>query len=156
MFRSIIPIVIEKVAYTLKMEAARFLETLVSTLNITQCHDLGDHNINPLFRSVTHRCILYLIWQIMVSIHGEFFLVKQFWLESNSRAVRRRRFCLLPAYLLVLAEIFFKPEDGGETSVASQQTTRHHNPEDDNLHNHRCENLKSYRITTKSQSSARM
>jgi hypothetical protein len=31
-----------------------------------------------------------------------------------------------------------------ETSVASQQTTRSHIPEDDTLHNHRCENLKSY------------
>jgi hypothetical protein len=31
-----------------------------------------------------------------------------------------------------------------ETSVASQRTTRRHDPEDDTLHNHRCENLKSY------------
>jgi hypothetical protein len=31
-----------------------------------------------------------------------------------------------------------------ETSVAIQQTTRRHIPEDDTLHNHRCENLKSY------------
>jgi hypothetical protein len=32
-----------------------------------------------------------------------------------------------------------------ETSVATQQTTQRHIPEDDNLHNHRCENLKSYK-----------
>jgi hypothetical protein len=31
-----------------------------------------------------------------------------------------------------------------ETSVATQQTTGRHIPEDDTLHNHRCENLKSY------------
>jgi hypothetical protein len=31
-----------------------------------------------------------------------------------------------------------------ETSVATQQTTRRHIPKDDTLHNHRCENLKSY------------
>jgi hypothetical protein len=31
-----------------------------------------------------------------------------------------------------------------ETLVASQQTTRHHIPEDDTIHNHRCENLKTY------------
>jgi hypothetical protein len=31
-----------------------------------------------------------------------------------------------------------------ETLVATQQTTRRHIPEDDTLHNHRCENLKSY------------
>jgi hypothetical protein len=33
-----------------------------------------------------------------------------------------------------------------ETSVSSQQTTRRHIPEDDTLHNHRCENLKSYKL----------
>jgi hypothetical protein len=31
-----------------------------------------------------------------------------------------------------------------EMSVASQQTTRRHIPEDVTLHNHHCENLKSY------------
>jgi hypothetical protein len=59
-------------------------------------------------------------------------------------------FCLPPAYLLVLAEIFsstLKMEAIGssETSVATQQTTRRHIPEDDTLHNHRSENLKSYK-----------
>jgi hypothetical protein len=32
--------------------------------------------------------------------------------------------------------------------VATQQTTRRHIPEDDTLYNHRCENLKSYVIST--------
>jgi hypothetical protein len=31
-----------------------------------------------------------------------------------------------------------------ETSGATQRTTRRHIPEDDTLHNHRCENVKSY------------
>jgi hypothetical protein len=31
-----------------------------------------------------------------------------------------------------------------ETSVATQHTTRRHIQEDDTLHNHRCEDLKSY------------
>jgi hypothetical protein len=31
-----------------------------------------------------------------------------------------------------------------ETSVDIQRTTRRHIPEDDTLHIHRCENLKSY------------
>jgi hypothetical protein len=31
-----------------------------------------------------------------------------------------------------------------ETSVETQRTTRRHIPEDDTLHNYRCENLKSY------------
>jgi hypothetical protein len=33
-----------------------------------------------------------------------------------------------------------------ETSVETQRTTRRHIPEDDTLHNHRCENLKSYKL----------
>jgi hypothetical protein len=33
-----------------------------------------------------------------------------------------------------------------ETSGATQRTTRRHTPEDDTLHNHRCENLKSYNV----------
>jgi hypothetical protein len=54
-----------------------------------------------------------------------------------------------PAYLLVLAEIVsstlkMEATCSSETSVASQQTTWCHIPEDDTLHNHRCENLKSY------------
>jgi hypothetical protein len=53
------------------------------------------------------------------------------------------------AHLLVLAEIIpstLKMEAiySSETSVATQQTARRHIPEDDTLHNHRCENLKSY------------
>jgi hypothetical protein len=31
-----------------------------------------------------------------------------------------------------------------ETPVETQQTTRRNIPEDNTLHNHRCENLKSY------------
>jgi hypothetical protein len=34
-----------------------------------------------------------------------------------------------------------------ETSVATQETTRRHIPEDDIIHNYRCENLKSYIVT---------
>jgi serine/threonine protein kinase len=33
-----------------------------------------------------------------------------------------------------------------ETSVTTQETTRRHIPEDDTLHNHLCENLKSYNL----------
>jgi hypothetical protein len=55
---------------------------------------------------------------------------------------------LPPACMLVLAEIIstLKMEaiSSSQTSVATQQTTRRHIPEDDTLHNHRCENLKSY------------
>jgi hypothetical protein len=33
-----------------------------------------------------------------------------------------------------------------ETSVETQRTTRRYIPEDDTLHDHRCENLKSYKV----------
>jgi hypothetical protein len=33
-----------------------------------------------------------------------------------------------------------------ETSVETGRTARRHNPEDDTLHNHRGENLKSYKV----------
>jgi hypothetical protein len=62
------------------------------------------------------------------------------------------QFILLATYLFAgLAEIFsstLKMEAicSSTTSVASQQTTRHHIPEDDTLHNHGCVNLKSYII----------
>jgi hypothetical protein len=39
-----------------------------------------------------------------------------------------------------------EPICSSETSVATQQTTRRQTPEDDTLHNHRCENLKSYNL----------
>jgi hypothetical protein len=56
-----------------------------------------------------------------------------------------------PAYFLVVAEIISSPLKmeaicSSETSVATQQTTRRHIPEGDTLHNHRCENLKSYKL----------
>jgi hypothetical protein len=38
----------------------------------------------------------------------------------------------------------FQQEPASKQVVASQQTTRRHIPEDDTLHIHRCENLKSY------------
>jgi hypothetical protein len=60
-----------------------------------------------------------------------------------------RRFCLPPACLLGFAELIsstLKMEVicSTETSAETQRTTRRHIPEDDTLHNHRCENLKSY------------
>jgi hypothetical protein len=47
-----------------------------------------------------------------------------------------------------LLGFFFGPEDGGdmlsENSVDIQQTLLRYIPEDRTLHNHRCDNLKSY------------
>jgi hypothetical protein len=54
-------------------------------------------------------------------------------------------------FLLVFAEhisSILKMEAicSSETPVATQRTTWRRIPEDNNLHNHRCENLKSYQI----------
>jgi hypothetical protein len=51
--------------------------------------------------------------------------------------------------LLVLAEIIsstlkMEATCSSETPVATQRTTRRYIPEDDTLHNRRCENLKFY------------
>jgi hypothetical protein len=69
----------------------------------------------------------------------------------NNFSKNQRAECLPPAYLLVLAEIIsstLKVEAvwSSEMLVATQQTTRCHIPEDDTLHNHRCENLTSYTV----------
>jgi hypothetical protein len=61
--------------------------------------------------------------------------------------------CLPPAFRLVSCSTYsstLKMEAicSSETSVETRRTTRRHIPEDDTLHNHRCENLKSY-ISTK-------
>jgi hypothetical protein len=67
--------------------------------------------------------------------------------RNNFSKNQQSLICLPPAYLLVLTEIIsstlkMKAICSSETSVASQQITRRHIPEDDALHNHRCENLK--------------
>jgi hypothetical protein len=56
---------------------------------------------------------------------------------------------LLSAFMLVSCSAYFctlKMEVifSSETSADIQRTTRSYIPEDYNLHNHRCENLKSY------------
>jgi hypothetical protein len=66
----------------------------------------------------------------------------------NQQKPARNQLCLPPACLLIFAE-FISPTlkmeaiCSAETSVETQRTTRRHIPEDDTLHNHRCENLKS-------------
>jgi hypothetical protein len=73
-------------------------------------------------------------------------------MSSLSRTgLRHQRTRLPPTYLLVLAEIIsstlkMEAMSSSETSVVTQQPTRRHIPENDSLHNHRCENLKSYTI----------
>jgi hypothetical protein len=58
-------------------------------------------------------------------------------------------------YHLLLARWFAEPISStpkmeticfSETPVETQRTTRRYIPEDDTLHNHRCENLKSYML----------
>jgi hypothetical protein len=76
-------------------------------------------------------------------------MVEEIISARTSRQVGGKQNKLPPTCLLVLAEIIsstLKMEAicSSETTLATQQTTRRHIPEDDTLHNHRCENLKSY------------
>jgi hypothetical protein len=49
-----------------------------------------------------------------------------------------------------LLGLFFDPEDGGDMFLRNKDwlstTKRRYIPEDGTLHNHRCENLKSYKL----------
>jgi hypothetical protein len=45
---------------------------------------------------------------------------------------------------LILWILMMEAIYSSETLVDTQRTTRHYTPEDGTLHNHRCENLKSY------------
>jgi hypothetical protein len=54
-----------------------------------------------------------------------------------------------PACLLIFAEpisstLKMEAICSSEASIETQRATRCHIPEDDTLHNHRCENLKSF------------
>jgi hypothetical protein len=49
-------------------------------------------------------------------------------------------------HLQGLRNHFSKNQQASRWQGATQQTTRRHVPEDDTLHNERCENLKSYKI----------
>jgi hypothetical protein len=64
---------------------------------------------------------------------------------------RRNKFSKIPACLLIFAKLIsstLKMEAicYSVTSVDTQRTTRRYIPEDDTLHNHPCENLKSYMV----------
>jgi hypothetical protein len=59
-------------------------------------------------------------------------------------------FCLACSWTLKMEAIC-----SSETSVGTQLTTRRFIPEDLSLHNHRCENLKSYRRIVPPELSAR-
>jgi hypothetical protein len=67
-----------------------------------------------------------------------------------------RRNKLPPACSLLFAELIsstlkMEAKCSSETSVETPRAARRHIPEDDSLHNHRCENLKSYRLKTRFQ-----
>jgi hypothetical protein len=78
-------------------------------------------------------------------------------LHLQCQRIRRKRnqrenlFCLPPEFRLVSCSDYsstLKMEAvcSSETSVDFQRTTRRYIPQDRTLHNHRCENLKSYTV----------
>jgi hypothetical protein len=64
---------------------------------------------------------------------------------SRARNQRESR-CLLDGLLNYSSTLKMEAIRSSETLGATQWTTRRHIPEDDTLHNHRCENLKSYKL----------
>jgi hypothetical protein len=56
--------------------------------------------------------------------------------------------CLLDGLLNYSSTLKMEVIRSFEKSGATQRTTRRHIPEDDALHNHSCENLKSYNAFT--------
>jgi hypothetical protein len=71
---------------------------------------------------------------------------------SRSRNQRKSKLCLPPAFTLASCLPYFstlkmEATCSSETSVNFQRTTRRYISEDSTLHNHRCENLKSFNKT---------
>jgi hypothetical protein len=66
--------------------------------------------------------------------------------KQASKQVAEHSACLLVCWFSEPISSTLKMEAicSFETSVETQRTTRRHIPEDDTLHNHRCENLRSY------------
>jgi hypothetical protein len=65
--------------------------------------------------------------------------------EIGSGAMKYVQVCLLAGLLKYSSTLKMEAIRSSETSGATRRTTRRHIPEDDTLHNHRCENLKSYK-----------
>jgi hypothetical protein len=100
-------------------------------------------------------CLLFLWLHVSVNCLGSRKKSTVFWdITPCSSSKVNRRFggnqrSLLPFFTLVSCSAYsltLKMEEtySSETSVDFQLTTRRYIPEDSALHNHRCENLKSY------------
>jgi hypothetical protein len=65
-------------------------------------------------------------------------------LQTSVKACGKLVTCFYASFLLSLFFTLKMEAISSETSADTQRTTRRYIPEDDTLHNHRCENLKSY------------
>jgi hypothetical protein len=66
--------------------------------------------------------------------------------EPEYRSIYRKQKVLLVLAEIISSTLKMEAICSSETSVATEQITRRHIPEDDTLHNHSCENLKSYQL----------
>jgi hypothetical protein len=143
---------------TLKMEAISSPETSVDIRQTTRRYIPEDSTLQLKVQVLTAVVMKSTIfWDITPSsplkvnrFGRTYCLHLQGWRNNFSKNQQVSRWQAESAYLLVLAEIISSTPKmeaicSSESSVATQQTTRRHIPEDDTFHNHRCESLKSYK-----------
>jgi hypothetical protein len=85
-------------------------------------------------------CILFVFCYGFVLVTRAHFVIG-FWAVNFAFLLLLRWFLAQ----LIVSTLKMEAICSSETSVDTQRTTRRYIPEDGTLHNHRCENLKSYK-----------
>jgi hypothetical protein len=130
-----------------------FLNTTFQKLELVLSSDVRDRRF--LLRRAHYRQLIMITSTVLISpasptpatcpIHQTSLNLRVSSSGIWSRIVRWVATCLLAGFAEPISSTLkIKAICSSETSVKTQRTTRRHIPEDDTLHNHRCENLKSY------------